>query len=545
MAFLERASPSGESWRERLRNVPPASDTNGFLVGLWGQCVVAATRYERDTPNWSRDPAYRQNGPVGQVVDYLGDCGHARLERAAEKLESATMKALKRGRELSSGGPQDPQVWQSLNGEHVADHAAPVAEAGGGSSHSSSGSHGSSGSGGSGPEMEPLLAAAGLSLPFPWQCCMNQAVENAPKTVPPEVMAHLPQGIQVKGAKKVSDGWHEGLLLTLSVPLVPGHPPQAVLRIWRSQLSYLRLDVPTGAAVERRAMAFASEAGLPTAGFVQLIEQASGLFGTCARAPRGEVCDWALYNFVDHASPKKAMRGIAAAASSGDKLEAAQAFTIRTMAKLHNLDPTDQDTAPLARFNHWKDHLAYLTDLAAESEYGDAVRAASAVTKLFESLDIPDIHPALCHFDWHLGNVLCDAQGRLKAIIDWEFAGIADPRLDLARFCRAVRFTGDVTCEDKGSDLDTANVWEAYAVARWGLDEAYADLAAELLGPPGPWMALESLLVLVLGAAVCRRTVRLKEAGLTESADLPRCDLEEWFQDMETSKWHLRRLGLL
>ena len=32
----------------------------------------------------------------------------------------------------------------------------------------------------------------------------------------------------------------------------------------------------------------------------------------------------------------------------------------------------------------------------------------------------------------------------VAAVIDWEFAGIADPRLDVARFARLERWDGDV-----------------------------------------------------------------------------------------------------
>jgi aminoglycoside phosphotransferase (APT) family kinase protein len=41
--------------------------------------------------------------------------------------------------------------------------------------------------------------------------------------------------------------------------------------------------------------------------------------------------------------------------------------------------------------------------------------------------------PAICHGDYRLGNMLCDA-GDVAALIDWEIWSLSDPRLDLAWF---------------------------------------------------------------------------------------------------------------
>eukprot|EP00932_Pfiesteria_piscicida_P009899 SRR837773.20722.p2 GENE.SRR837773.20722~~SRR837773.20722.p2 ORF type:complete len:177 (+),score=17.34 SRR837773.20722:41-532(+) len=157
---------------------------------------------------------------------------------------------------------------------------------------------------------------------------------------------------------------------------------------------------------------------------------------------------------------------------------------------------------------------------------------------MFDQAGVPEMPAALCHFDWHLGNALCDAAGTIQAVIDWEFAGIADPRLDLARYCRRERWTGDVVCRDKGSDRNTAEIWESYARARFG---DAADVRR--LGPLDPWMAFESLIVFVIGSVVCHR-VALQQAGVPD-VSVPRCDLLEWGEDMETARWHLQRMGLV
>jgi len=620
MAFLALSSPTGERWSVRLEHAPATADASGLLEGVWGDCIVAATVYEHEHRDWGRDPAYKGNGPCGQVIDFLTERGHRSLERAAEKLEKATQKALKDAGDIAKGGfssdasgargvgsgaASDEQTSAFVS---LADTGAPAPidaaldskiptckrghllaakllkrnrcdicrksgtafrctkgcdydmcqecfEAGGDgargansadSDSSSSGS--SSGSSRSGSrsssqgsacgDLSALLLGVGLKEPLPWQCTMNDLVENAKREAPPEVLVRLPAGVSIQKVKKVSDGWHEGYLLTLSrsdiCTLPPGQLPQVILRIWRAQLSYWRLEVPTGSAVEQRAMAVAREAGVATAGFLEM--PGDVLYGHCRRAPHGEDCDWACYNFVNHAKEKDAHRGVVSSCGS------ASAFMVKTMAQLHSLDLTGRDTGPLARFDDWREHCAYLAKLAEESGQADAVKAVAAATRSLEVHAVPDLPPALCHLDWHLGNALCDANGQLQALIDWEFAGVGDPRIDLARHCRRKRWTGDIVCRDKGSDLDDLAIWEAYAVARFGPGTD----AIVALGPPEPFLALECAMVVATCAAVVGRTARFQAVpGVTESGDIPRCDLHEWFEDMETAKWHLRRMQLL
>lgn len=47
------------------------------------------------------------------------------------------------------------------------------------------------------------------------------------------------------------------------------------------------------------------------------------------------------------------------------------------------------------------------------------------------------MQPGLIHGDYHLGNVICAADGSLSAIVDWELSTLGDPMLDLARLTAA------------------------------------------------------------------------------------------------------------
>lgn len=91
----------------------------------------------------------------------------------------------------------------------------------------------------------------------------------------------------------------------------------------------------------------------------------------------------------------------------------------------------------------------------------------------------------LAHRDYRTGNYMIDGDGKLTAIIDWEFAGWSDPMEDLGWFCAASwRFArrdreaggiadrGDLYAgyeETSGRKVDAGAVayWEAAAYMRW------------------------------------------------------------------------------
>ncbi|MFD1625216.1 phosphotransferase family protein [Azospirillum griseum] len=93
---------------------------------------------------------------------------------------------------------------------------------------------------------------------------------------------------------------------------------------------------------------------------------------------------------------------------------------------------------------------------------------------------------ALCHGDFRTGNYLVQ-DGRLTAILDWEFAGWSDPMEDLAWFCaRSWRFgrmdreAGGIADradlyagyeESAGRAVDPVRVayWETAAYVRWAI----------------------------------------------------------------------------
>eukprot|EP00927_Polykrikos_kofoidii_P034167 TRINITY_DN29000_c0_g1_i1.p1 TRINITY_DN29000_c0_g1~~TRINITY_DN29000_c0_g1_i1.p1 ORF type:complete len:1117 (-),score=194.17 TRINITY_DN29000_c0_g1_i1:107-2983(-) len=402
-------------------------------------------------------------------------------------------------------------------------------ESGSKSDSDSGGSTSSSGSSNDGDdEVEALMASLGLPLPLPRFCRMNEAVDEVPKPISlPTVICEKLQGT-VHAVKKISDGWHEGY----EVRLRGADVGRVFCRIWRSQLSYFRLECATGSGVELRAMNIARASGLP-APDVHIGRDGKLVVGTVVRD--GESCDFVVYNFVESASSERKVHKLLS--SKGPSY----CIDFGLMAKLHKhaVGPKE-NTEPLARFDDWREQLSYLETLA-ETAGCQAVQAAEAVRRCFEKAHIPGMEPALAHFDWHWGNVLWSRRCEVLAVLDWEFAGICDPRVDVARYVRINSFDDD--CKRRKRTPEMKVLWQAYAEARFGSGA----VAAECLGPLEPWLALESLAVFVTTAAVCARVAAGAESREPKSGKsyAPRCDLHEWFEDMMIASRHLTRLGLI
>jgi hypothetical protein len=252
------------------------------------------------------------------------------------------------------------------------------------------------------------------------------------------------------------------------------------------------------------------------------------------------------------------------------------------MVLLHGLRLEGRDTSPLARFDSYSAHLDYLHTLVQSCKHPTAVAAYQAVRGLFYEAPPPVLPVALLHLDWHFGNILlqprtprppppakaatpaasadqdavvADQDAVVVAVIDWEFAGVADPRLDVATLLLD-RWQGDVQVRDGGCDQETQELWDEYAQLRFGGGsrgggssggEGSSDRGracggggsgrgtaeCEELGGWRPWVALSCMNVMVLTAAVCAQ----------EPANRMCCDLVERSEDFYTAAAILRLLG--
>lgn len=156
----------------------------------------------------------------------------------------------------------------------------------------------------------------------------------------------------------------------------------------------------------------------------------------------------------------------------------------RALGKLHHVRPGAEglDFLPLPERSPALDAARQYREWAGDVAERDPVLAYGL--RWLEVNAPPSGDVVLCHRDYRTGNYLVK-DGRLTAILDWEFAGWSDPMEDLGWFCaRSWRFgrfereAGGIADradlyagyeETAGRRVDTARVayWEASAYLRW------------------------------------------------------------------------------
>jgi len=102
---MTTVAPSGQTWQMYCGSSPVEIDQGtGFLKGAWGECLVWAKAYELQTPQWSSDPQYAQNGPAGQAAQAAITAGPPSdkefIEQACDNLEKACEAATAMGQAL-------------------------------------------------------------------------------------------------------------------------------------------------------------------------------------------------------------------------------------------------------------------------------------------------------------------------------------------------------------------------------------------------------------------------------------------------------------
>jgi hypothetical protein len=91
MAFLQREAYNGPlTWQQVLAQHEPEIDSQGQLVGSWGDAIKSAVEFEQQNPDWTQ--LGWSDGPAGQVIGYLSERGFENFLEAGSKTEE-TAKA--------------------------------------------------------------------------------------------------------------------------------------------------------------------------------------------------------------------------------------------------------------------------------------------------------------------------------------------------------------------------------------------------------------------------------------------------------------------
>mmetsp|Transcript_81400 Transcript_81400/g.226725 ORF Transcript_81400/g.226725 Transcript_81400/m.226725 type:complete len:324 (+) Transcript_81400:80-1051(+) len=293
------------------------------------------------------------------------------------------------------------------------------------------------------------------------------AMESFPRDeIPGEVRAALRgAGLpEVVKCSLIKVSFHATYIVELAAP-----PAKVVVQLLGSQIgdkAIFRPDRPISAGSIERASSLAREAGIrvPDVLATGLVEE----WGCLRDLP------FVAYEFIETETVEDEVT------APGEELhrvigDICQAFGARPL--------TDVDTEPVQRFESVAEFIAQLKALAAEAEAAELSSALDELSAEFEGIE-PKA-PVLIHQDLNDGNVLCsrnpDGSGswRLDALIDWEGAAVADPRL----------------------------AWERGE----------------------PWASLR----LVSKAVRCRWLTTAAAKGGAASAALPRCQLEELCEDYD------------
>jgi len=96
MGFLQRKSPMGASWYKLLDQSPPQEKPDGDLAGPWAQCLMSAVYFEHSN-DWSSMPGYEDQGPAGQVIDYLDVKGFGQFMEKFEEVEAKAHESYEGG----------------------------------------------------------------------------------------------------------------------------------------------------------------------------------------------------------------------------------------------------------------------------------------------------------------------------------------------------------------------------------------------------------------------------------------------------------------
>merc|ERR1712113_335208 len=82
------------------KGAPAIVNPEGWVHGAWGECITAAVIFEHENPGWNCLGPYAEDGPAGQVLAYLQECGQEDKVGALEHTEEATHEAVKNGDKL-------------------------------------------------------------------------------------------------------------------------------------------------------------------------------------------------------------------------------------------------------------------------------------------------------------------------------------------------------------------------------------------------------------------------------------------------------------
>eukprot|EP00930_Biecheleria_cincta_P091535 TRINITY_DN8111_c0_g3_i2.p1 TRINITY_DN8111_c0_g3~~TRINITY_DN8111_c0_g3_i2.p1 ORF type:complete len:333 (-),score=49.89 TRINITY_DN8111_c0_g3_i2:151-1149(-) len=251
---------------------------------------------------------------------------------------------------------------------------------------------------------------------------IGSIMESYPKDAcPPEVMAALSSvGLsEVEKCRLIKLSFHATYILEFGGQS-QALRAKAIVQLLGSQLGdkpLFRLDRPISAPSIEKASALAKEAGVRVPEV--LATGTVSTWGKCIDVP------FVIYEFIETETVEDEV------CAPGDELRRIITGIRETLAAR---PLTLVDTEPIQRFNDVSEFIEYLTSLAHQVNDADLEAALQTIRLDFAGIEPKD--PVLIHQDLNDGNTLCSQSEigssdtwKLDALIDWEGAVVADPRL--------------------------------------------------------------------------------------------------------------------
>lgn len=195
---------------------------------------------------------------------------------------------------------------------------------------------------------------------------------------------------------------------------------KAVVQLLGSQLGdkpLFRIDRPISAPSIERASALAKEAGVRVPEVLAIGTVSA--WGDCKDVP------FVIYEFIETETVEDEI------CAPGGELRRIITGIRDTLAAR---PLTQVDTEPIQRFDSVSEFIEYLTSLANQVNDADLEAALQTIRREFAEIEPKE--PVLIHQDLNDGNTLCSQvesgssdKWHLDALIDWEGAVVADPRL--------------------------------------------------------------------------------------------------------------------
>ncbi|CAE7216491.1 unnamed protein product [Symbiodinium pilosum] len=395
----------------------------GFLAGPWGECLAEAT---------VREHAETNQGQAGQVIDFLDRCGHRRFGKAADKLERATHKVMRKGGfHACPPSEMDPQVWgrtrqlpigvQAITEAPRQRSGYPVARSS--SSSSSSSSSGSSSSSSSGSSSRSSSASSEHRLdPETKSLCRSAApegridvmLEKHVSQLPLDVVAEISKrGATISSAVRLKSSFHSTWLVEVE-PFLQDQKrhTRVIVQILGAEVGDHALSFVISAKQIDKAMQLARRAGLRVPDVI--------LTGSC-ETEIGNL-DFIVQEFIITQTVEDIVK---APRKEWHRMEC-EILTALKRAPI--VDPND--AAPMLYLNSLDKYLLWLRDLVPP-KLTDIVKALDDFRR-----DCPSAGPSpaiLMHQDINNGNLLAskvdEAQWKLDAVIDWETAAVGPSEL--------------------------------------------------------------------------------------------------------------------